>query len=192
MEPNMRLRLCALNLALGLLLSATTALQAHELQVNRTTAVLRDDTHLSLSHYILYTEALHQALAPKMSRQEFMLSHAAMKPADLEKRLQDAHRQFEQGFRVNTAAGKALVLNWRWPQAAQVQALFQQGAMQAVVDPHAHSHEEPLEIQTEASHAGLGKGISVQFPAAWGRVLLVWYRPQQVWAEPKTATPIRF
>ena len=169
---------------------------AHDLQANRATLVLRDGNHLSLTFFINYTDALHQALAPQQTFAEFVLPYSAMTPPVFEKELLRAQGKFQAGTRVVLAKDQAAsVTHWVWPEAAQVQKLLQQRAMQILVAPAAHPHETPLEIRAEVtapSRAALAV-LKLRLPTEFQQVLVVSYQPKQVWLTPRTLSPeIRF
>mgnify|MGYP006949118131 CR=1 FL=1 len=69
---------------------------AHELQANRATLVLRDERHLSLSLFIDYVDALHRSLAPDRPRQAFLAQFSAMKPADWQTLLLRTQQQWSR------------------------------------------------------------------------------------------------
>ncbi len=163
---------------------------AHEIQDNRATLVLRDKTHLSLSLYIAYADALHLALAPQRPMSEFMVAYSAMKPELLQKELARAQAKFEAETRLYLASGKEVPLSkWVWPEAKQVQAMLQQRLMQAMVDPAGHAHDEPLEILADANAQEDVTAVRVQFPGDFQKVLVVWYRASQLWVETKSWSP---
>jgi hypothetical protein len=175
---------------LVLLLPVVLRANAHELLVNRATLVLRDDTHVSITLYLAYADALHAALAPRQTTAEFLTMYSAMKPEALEQALAAAQAQFQSGTKLYLASGQPVaVTNWLWPDPRQVQAMIQQRIMQAMVDPNGHAHEEPLEVHADANAAKKIAGLRVQFPPQLGQVLLVWYRPSQVWVEPNSWSP---
>lgn len=171
-----------------------THARAHELQDNRATLVLRDGTHLSVTLYIGYADALHLALAPQRSVEEFLIAYSGMNPEQLQRELGRVQARFQAATRLYLVNGKEVALtNWVWPDARQVQALLQQRIMRAVVDPTSHAHEEPLEIHAEARAPEEIHSVRVQFPDEFQKVLVVSYRPNQVWVERKSLSgPIKF
>lgn len=178
-----KLVLCFLLLATGV--------DAHELQENRAALVLRDKTHVSLTLYVAWTETLHLALAPQRPMPEFLAVYSGMRPEDLQKQLDRAQTRLQAATKLFIAAGAEVAYtNWVWPDARKVQSLLQQRIMQAVVDPTAHSHEDPLEIHADAVAPGEITSLRVQFPEEFGKVLVVAYRPTQVWVEPKAVSPV--
>ena len=65
--------------------------------------------------------------------------------------------------------------------------------MQLMVDPNRHAHEPPVEIRAEANARQEITAVRIQFPDEFQKVLVVSYRPSQVWVEPKTVSaPIKF
>lgn len=183
-----------LRATLGLALPTLTA-AAHELEDNRATLVLRDRTHLSATIFLAYPEALHQALAPQREFMAFLLIYSAMKPDSLQKELLKAQSQFELSTHLYVGPGKEVVtfIHWTWPDLKQVQAILQQRVMQAMVDPRTHSHEAPVEIHADANALREITSVRVQFPGEFQKVLVVAYRPSQLWLEGKTlSTEIRF
>lgn len=165
--------------------------EAHELPDNRATLVLRDARHLAVTLYIAYADALHQALAPQRPLEAFMMVYSAMKPEQMQKELLRAQVRLQSETRLYLAGGKELALtNWIWPDAKQVQALLQQRIMRAMVDPGNHTHEEPLEIHAEANAPEDVRALRIQFPDEFGKVLVVSFRPSQLWVEPKSRSPV--
>ena len=92
--------LCVL-LAMGGVGSA----DAHGLAENRATFVLRDQNHVSMTLFITFSEALHRALAPQRSFQEFVLAYAAMPPDDFKATLLKAENQFQTETQAETPDG---------------------------------------------------------------------------------------
>lgn len=125
--------------------------QAHELESNRATLVLRDAQHVSLTFFVDYPAVLHQVLAPNRSAQD----------------------------------------NWSWPMAAAVQSQLQQRAMQSVVAASEHSHVVPTEIRAEATsnHPADFTSVTLRPAAQFKQVLVVSYRPKQVWLKPHAVSP---
>lgn len=170
----------------GLALLATFVLMpvasAHELMDNRATLVMRDRTHLSLTMYLRYTEAVHKALAPETSYWEFLTAVAALSPPDLEKQMRRAHEALQAGTRVYLdGMPPSAFSNWAWPQPVTAQRLFQQRLMEATVGGGHRHHEEPIEVHADVISTSGVRGVNVEFSKALGKVLLVWYRPRQAW-----------
>ena len=185
----MRTQFLSVSLALNLLLLAPCA-AAHELQDNRATLVLRDKTHVTLTLFIAYAEALHQALAPQRPLQEFLLVYSAMKSEQLQKELISAQVKWQAATKVVTGAGvEATLTNWVWPDIKQVQMYLQQRVMQAMVDPAGHAHLAPFEIHADANSVQEIASVKVQFPEEFQKVLVVAYKPHQLYVERKTLSP---
>jgi hypothetical protein len=175
---------------------------SHELHDNRLTLVMRDATHVSLTYFIDYPSALHRALAPQQTEQQFVLTHSAMPAADFQKALLKAQAKFSSGTRLaiaknkgkNTSQTKALTLtNWQWPDAKSAQTLLQQRAMQTLVGAGEHALEMPFEVRAEATATQAINSLDVRLPEEMGKVLVVSYRPLQAWADAKgTGLVVRF
>ena len=160
---------------------------AHELQENRATIVLRDQVHVSVTLYLNYCEALYQALAPQRPYAAFLVVYSGMKPDELQKELLKAQAKFQAGTRLHLSAGgdEAPLTGWVWPDLKQVQDLLRRELMQAMVDPASHTHEAPSEVRVEARAPRKVGSVFVRFPVEFRKVLVVSYRPNQTWAEPK-------
>jgi len=179
--------------ALVMMLVATQT-PAHEIQENRATLVLRDDTHIAMTLFVAYIEALHVVLAPQRSASEFLVMYSAMNPESLQKELVRAEIRLQSGTKLCLANGTPVPLsNWIWPDVRQVQAMMQQYIMQAMVDPAGHAHFEPLEVHADGNSREAITAVNIQFPQELRRVLVVSYRPSQVWVEPNlSSSAIKF
>jgi hypothetical protein len=178
--------------SLAMLWMLATSALAHELDSNRATLVLRDRLHLSITFFVDYPSVLHQVLAPQRSVQEFVLMYAAIKLPELKTQLLEAQRQLQSNTALALYSGKSATLTqWVWPEAAVVQNLLQQRAMQAVVAPTDHAHAMPTEIRAEAksSNAADFTSVTLKLPAQFQQVLVVSYQPKQVWLKPHTLSP---
>jgi hypothetical protein len=170
--------------ALMLCMVASDAV-THELQANRLTLVLREHNHLSLTFYIDYAGALHRALAPGRTFQEFVLTYSAMRPQDFQAEVQRVQKRFQNETKLTLASGTVVpVTRWNWPDIGRVQAALQERAMRSIVAPGDHTHDEPLEIHAEAISSGDLRSFTIRLPEEFQRVLVVSYRPSQVWADP--------
>lgn len=175
-----------ISLAVILTLSAG----AHELQSNRATLVLRDGTHVSVTLFIDYADALHLALAPESSLQEFLGVYSAMEAEAFERQAQRAQAKFEAATRLYVSRDVPIALTkWSWPEPKQVQRSLQVRLMQSLVDPHGAAHQEPFEIHADAVATRDIESVQVQFPDEFRMVLVVAFRPSQLWVEPKHLSP---
>jgi hypothetical protein len=175
-------------LILALLLGQT--LLAHDLEENRATLVLRDRTHISVTLYLNYSETLHKVLLPNREYGAFLLIYSAMKPEELQKELQKAQSKFEAGIEIfpqSPAGSKLKFSGWTWPDAKQVQSMLQHQVMQAMIDGHVH--EPPSEIHVDAVAPYAIGAVTVRFPDEFSRVLVVSYRPNQVWVDGNKTSP---
>lgn len=165
----------------------------HDLPDNRATLVLRDGRHVSLTLYINYADALRRALSPDQALGEFLVAASAMPPKEFGAALRRAEEAFRSALRLEQPDGTRLALDhWMWPNAAQVQASLQRQAAATIIDPMDHAHEPPVEIRADAVAPAAVGALRVRFPAAFQRVMLVWYSARQTWAEPARATRIVF
>lgn len=187
------------NLLLSLVaLLGVVSVHGHEMPENRATMVLRDETHVSLTFYVDYPNVLYAVLAPKKSHREFLLAYSAMKPEDFQQQMLLAQSKLQSETRATLNGGKeAIITGWVWPDAARVQTMIQQEVMESMVgtnaNTNAHTHEAPTEIRANITHDKSIKSASIQFADAFGKILLVSYRPRQTWVAPKQRSPlIRF
>ncbi len=163
---------------------------AHELPENRATLVLRDQTHLSLTLHVDLVLAAHQALAPRQGLREFLLVCAALSPDEFHKLMQRAQTMLEAETRATLNGGSAAkITGWVWPKSEKIKASIQQHVMGFIVGTSNHTHEAPFEIRAHIMHDKPITESKVQFADAFGRVLLVWYRPKQLWLTPKQTSP---
>ncbi len=185
-------------LVLGLVVFfSITSARGHELTENRATMVLRDDTHVSLTFYIDYPDVLNAVLAPKKSHREFLLTYSAMKPEDFQKQMLLAQSKLQAETRATLNGGKeAIITGWVWPDSARIQTMIQQEVMESMVGgvanapAHAPAHAAPTEIRANISHDAPIKIANIQFAEAFGKMLLVSYRPKQIWVAPKKASAV--
>jgi hypothetical protein len=170
------------------------AAAAHEVQDNRATLILRDPTHVSVTLYISYVDAMHRAMAPRSSLEQFLVVYSAMKPDQFEREIVKAQARLEAATRLYSATGKPIAIsNWSWPDTWQFHALLKHRVMQAMTDPSRHAHDEPVEIRADANASEEITSLRIQFPEEFQKVLVVSYRPTQVWVDTKSWSPaIRF
>jgi hypothetical protein len=171
--------------ALLLFLSLAPGVGAHEVQTNRLTLVLRDQSHISLTFFLDYAGVLHRTLAPARPFQEFVVMYSAMTPAEFEKELRRAELRLQSGTHLSLPSGEIAIAGWKWPDPAKAQGLLREITMTALVAPADHSHQEPVEIRAEATAPRPIASIDVRLPAEMQDVLVVSYRPNQVMATPR-------
>lgn len=176
------------SVAVGALMLSSA--RTHELNDNRATLVLREQRHVSVTMFITTSDALHRALAPRQSLSEFLLASAAMAPDVFARQLRTAQARWVSATSLATSNGARLTLSsWRWPDAARLQARLRERAMQLLVAPVEHTHEPPMEIQVQAIAATPITSVTMHFPPDFQRVLVVSYKPNQVWVEAGTPAP---
>ena len=213
MNMNMNMFVAQILWASLFAMSAFTFAHGHELSGNRVTMVLRDETHIALTFYVDYPNVLYQLLAPAKSHREFLLAYSAMKPADFRQQVLRAQSrlQAETSARLNDGTD-VVITGWVWPDPARMQTLIQHEVMESMVGggvrangngnitatatatapptATAHAHESPTEIRASISHNTPIKSATIQFAEAFGKMLLVSYRPRQVWVAPKHASTL--
>lgn len=181
----MKLKTMAALLCSSLLAAATWA---HDLPANRMSLVLRDDTHVQLTAYIDYTQALHQTLAPLQSRRDFLAQYAAMKPEAFQAALAQAQAQWRSATQLSLPGGEPIALqNWHGPEADRMQSRLQTFAMHLLTGGDEHEQSSVDEIHAEAIAPQKITAVLAQLPKQWGRVLVVSYQPKQAWKEPGSA-----
>lgn len=176
-------------------LFSITSAHGHELPENRATMVLRDQTHVSLTFYVDYPNVLSQVLASKKSHREFLLAFSAMTPEDFRQQMLRAQAKLQSETRATLNGGKqAIITGWVWPDSARIQKLIQQEVMESmvggVVNASAHTNETLTEIRANIKHDKPIQDANIQFAEAFGKILLVSYRPKQIWVAPKQASPL--
>lgn len=178
-------RRCRAALAAALLALAWGApARAHDLAVNRLTLVQRDDAHVALTFRVDYVSALHQVLMPERPFQDFVVLCAAMPPDQFAGRIAEAQALLSAQVRLHTLGGAALTLaDWRWPPSAETQASLREAVMRALVAPDVHEHPPEVEITVDGLASRAIDGLRVDLPPALGAVLIIGYRPRQVWHE---------
>ena len=163
---------------------------AHELQENRATLVQRENTLVTMTLYVDLPQALYQSLAPQVSFVEFAAAHANLPPDVFKSVLLRAQSRLQTEIRATRPSGQALTFQrWAWPEPTQVQAALRERLMEAMVAPGEHSHVPPLEVRAELHAAQPMPALRMEFPPVFGRVLVMSYRPKQVWAEPQKGSP---
>jgi hypothetical protein len=184
-------------LCLVALLSITSA-RCHELTENRATLVLRDEIHVTLTCYVDYPDVLYAVLAPKKSHREFLLAYSAMKPEDFRQQMLLAQSKLQTETRATLNDGKeAVITGWVWPDSARIQVLIQQEVMKSMVggvaNTNVHAHAPPTEIRANITSDTPIKNATIKFAEAFGKMLLVSYRPEQSWVAPKqTSSLVKF
>lgn len=163
---------------------------AHELQENRATLVQRDNTLVAMTLYLDCPQALHRSLAPQSTFVAFAAAHANLPPDAFKTVWLRAQSRLQTEIRATRPSGQALVFQrWAWPEPAQVQTTLRERLMEAMVAPGEHSHVPPLEVRAELVTAQALTALRMEFPSALGRVLVMSYRPKQVWVESQKASP---
>ena len=166
---------------------------SHELQDNRAVLIQREANHLSLTLYLDYLSAMALELSAKTGPDQFVLMSATLSPEYFQRLSASAQAKFEAAV-VLRAGNNAPVAfqNWRWPDAQKLQQEARSQIMQAITAGQDHPHSSPVEVTAELFSPNPLSQISIQFPSAFGKVLLVSYRPNQKWLEPGQAGRVEF
>jgi hypothetical protein len=178
------------------LLLAALALcaSAHESTDNRATLVLREPTHLVVTLYIAYGDALHRTLAPQQPLVDFLATHATMPAEEFARVSAAAQARWQSGIALRNAQDKPVGdAIWAWPKPAEVQQQLRMRLMQSLADPSRAAHEEPTELRAELRSSKAISALRVAFPPEFQKVIVVSYRPSQVMLEPgKPAALVQF
>ncbi|TXI90091.1 MAG: hypothetical protein E6Q34_09550 [Burkholderiaceae bacterium] len=165
---------------------------AHDLEANRASVVLRDNSHLSLSLRIDYVRFLQQSFAPKATQAQALLELASMSERDFEAVYQKAQRVLMEQTILTIGTAKTLQLNhWRHPKAQQIQQSIRELSAQLIVAPSEHIHSEFFEVLADTYNTEDISECSLKLPSSLGNVLVVHYRAQQQWNE-QTAVKLKF
>lgn len=167
---------------------------AHETTDNRATLVLREPTHLAVTLYVGYADALHRTLAPQQPMVDFLAAHASMPAEEFARVSATAQVRWQSGIALRSAQDKPLGdAVWAWPKPAEVQQLLRMRLMQSLADPGRAAHEEPTELRAELRISKAITALKVTFPPEFQKVIVVSYRPSQVTLEPgKPAALVQF
>ena len=181
------------NLSIWLLLAlfACRPVAAHELQENRAMLVQREANFVSMTLYVDLPEALHRALEPERSFDLFALAQANLPPDAFKASMAQAVSRMQSEMQVTALAARPISIErWVWPEPGRVQAMLRERVMEAVVAPGDHTHTTPLEVRAELRSVMPITSLRVQFAPALGRVMVVSYRPKQVWVDPRRLSPV--
>ncbi len=159
---------------------------AHDLPENRLRLVLREDNHIAATYFVNYTELMHRAFAPGKTYQEFAVQFASMDAAQFEPMLRQLDRQL--GAETTVEVGGAVLHGTAgaFPSTAASQALIRKHVMGALTG--SQFHEEPTEIDFDVIAPVKVASVQVRMPSVLGRVMVISYRPSQVFVEEGTAS----
>lgn len=179
------------SLALGLLMLPT---KAHEVSSNRGTLILREANHISLSLRVHLDDLMHDVVAAKLTPFEFLEQFASMPTREFEMQYARVQSLVESETRIVLPSGKVVALRqWRWPDTRSFQSQIRESAMQMAVAPHDHLPEQENEIFAEATAKEDFSAISLRLAPQLRPILIVNYRPHQVWMEQQTSqVKVRF
>ena len=180
--------------AVGILiaLSAISPCAAHELEVNRLTIVMRDQSHLSLTFRVDEIALLGRFLAPDVSTLEFAVSMAAIEREQFDDLIERARERLSSKIVLVDQQAKQLVLrNWRWGSIERLRSEIQQFAMGAVVGGGVHSHLQSSEIHVDAIASEPVSSVTVSLPVEAETILVVSYKTVQKYFDASRETSLK-
>jgi hypothetical protein len=166
---------------------------SHELQDNRAVLILREPNHVTLTLYLDYLSAMAQELSAKTGPDQFVIMSATLSPDYFQRLSTLAQSKFEAAIVLKSGTGAPMRFqNWRWPDPQKLQQEARSQIMQAITSGQDHPHSAPIEVSAEIFSPNPLSHVSIQFPASFGKVLLVSYRPNQKWLDAGKAEPVDF
>ena len=171
-------------LAVVLLACASRVLQAHELESNRLTLVLREPNHLVASFHLNFIDLLHVAVAPHLPFDEFLAVYSTLPVPVLQSQLNRVEQSVQSTLLLSTQDHEELKLkDWLWPDAAAVQEQMRQHVMKALTMPEAHDKQQQMEVHAEAVSKNPIISARLILPALLGQTVVVWYHVNQALLE---------
>ena len=159
---------------------ASAATLAHELPDDRVTIVQREPTHLSITFYIDEVALLNRLIAPKSSRAEFLLACAALPPARLTIKLQQARDAFAAEISIRDMHRRSLLISpLRWPTLIDTQQLLKESALALLATGSDHDKITFSEISADATAHEPLESIYFIKPRSLPELTGVSYRPLQ-------------
>lgn len=159
-----------------------TNANAHELESNRVTIVLRDDIHLNLVFRLNYLEYVHQLYAKGLSQKEFIMRFATLSEDDFNSLVSQAQLHLMTETRLVKSNGVNLkIQHWKWPSTSDLHESLREYAMQIIVDPHADIHMKFIEVQADAVSEDIISNCTISLPQALTTALIVNYKANQQW-----------
>jgi len=153
---------------------------AHELNENRASLVLRNDTSLSVILYINIGQALHKTLAPQRDQFEFIGFLSSLNEIEFSKQWLLATRKLESQIHVLPKSGQSFklsALNWGDPKVAQRH--LQESTMRAVIEKNKHLHSEPYEVKFQINNPTPISSVTLDIPEALQPMTIVSNRIKQ-------------
>ena len=162
--------------------------EAHELESDRLTLVLRQDRLIDFTWRGDLPAALHRMLSPQEPYAEFLTRLAASLPPEVDRLLDQARQRWAREWVLTPEpSGKGQWQRWEWPRASQLQAAAQAQLMQRVTGAHEHPQPQSVTAQWLAA-TGPVQSLKVSVPPALRPLTVVSYRPRQSMVNVKDAT----
>jgi hypothetical protein len=165
--------------ALGILFvfSAMSSCIGHELEVDRLTIVMRNQSHLSLIFRVDEISLLGRILAPDASTLEFAVSMAAIEDQKFDNLIDHARKKLSSEIILVGQNSKKIALqNWRWDSKDQLRVEMRKIAMAAIVGGEGHSHPRISEVYADAIADTPISSVMVSLPAEAEKILVVSYK----------------
>lgn len=184
---------------LGLLLQGMQVAHTHEIHANRLTLIQRDASHLSLRWQIDLVSALQRTLEPNSEAVPFQVKLLSLPQTQFEAALKrtQSHIEKELELVVDKPKSKSRIRltpkSWRWPKPIELRKHLQELTAAEVLRQSGqlsasdHDHSEFFEITAELVEPQYDlSNIAIKTPSVLGKVMLVYYRPRQIWLDPKS------
>lgn len=184
---NRRLSLLAIRVAAksrlalaSFMLLSSALVNAHELETDLLTVVLRDGNHLSMTFRVDELGLMHRMLSPRSSDAEFLLPLSAMDEETFAIVVKNFRKRFEREVQVRDATQRPVSLTvWHWPDIAESRKNVRQLTMQRLVGDIPHEHLPPAVISVDGLSRTEVTQLNVSLPSALDGLTVVHYRPSQ-------------
>lgn len=188
------MRSVLLSLFTAAVLAQGAPAQAHELEADRLTLVLRQSQHVSLRFQLDPIGLLQRTLSPHADSPQVLMQLVSLSPEDFKALWMRSQARVEEGIRLSPLSGRGSSPHqWRWPTTSEVQSLLQQRAAQQVIAPHEHAQTATIEVLAEWLAPAHVSSLDLRLPPELPRLLVVHYQPQQTWSRASDApTRLRF
>lgn len=175
------------------ILSLSESLNAHDINSNKITLIMREKSHVSLIMSVNILKAMNQFLAPQTKYADFVLAFSNMDSKLFQKEYEKTKSKLTSGIQVSSSdQGKLIIRDWKWPQASVVQKQFQEYVMELVTGSHDHTKEPLLEVFAEIIDKADKTKIQVQIPKEIQPILFISYKPTTIWSRENKTTHVEF
>jgi hypothetical protein len=177
----------------GVFLLFLRGLQAHEINSNKLTLIMREKNHISLVFQINLIKAMNQVIAPQTGNGDFVLGLSGADPKIFQKAYDKTKTKIFNGIQITTKdQSKLVVKDWKWPDAKTIQNQFQSQIMEIMTGTHDHTKEPLVEINAElVSKLDLSE-IKIQVLPEIQPILFISYKPSLLWSNLSKPSEIQF